>query len=363
LRWLVVEPYADGSHRRLLDGLGARFADRLTVWTLPARKWKWRLRGSSLEFARRFAVERPEVDAILASSMCNLAELRALLPPAARALPALLYFHENQLAYPIRHPDRRDHHFAFTQLHAALCAERVLFNSQYNRDSFVDGVRALARKMPDFRPHWAAAAVAARSDVLPVPLPLQGLLHGARTARRGGPPHIVWNHRWEYDKGPALLLDVVRRLCERDLSFELSLLGQSFADLPPQLDALRELCGPRLLRFGFVPDRSEYERILLSADIALSTAQQEFQGLSVIEAAAAGAVPLVPDALAYREIWPAAWRSAEGELASALCARVESGPATSSESEAARRIAARFDWNACAAKWERELSQAPALQP
>ena len=359
----MLEPYADGSHRRLLDGLGDRFADRLTVWTLPARKWKWRLRGSSLEFARRFSAERPQVDAIFASSMCNLAELRALLPMPARSLPALLYFHENQLAYPVAQVDRRDHHFAFTQLHAALCAERVLWNSQYNRDSFLQGVGELARKMPDFRPHWAADAIAARSVVLPVPLPLGDLLGAPREAPEDAPLHIVWNHRWEYDKGPDLLLQVMRELCATELRFELSLLGQSFAAVPAEFQTLRELCGTRLRRFGFVPDRSEYERILLSSDVVLSTARQEFQGLSIIEAAAAGAVPLVPDALAYREIWPAAWRRPGHELAAALRERIAAGSIPAQDREAARRIAARFDWAQCESDWQHELLAPPTAPP
>ena len=49
------------------------------LWTLPGRKWKWRMRGAALEFARRFEEERPEPVGILVTSLTNAAELRGLL--------------------------------------------------------------------------------------------------------------------------------------------------------------------------------------------------------------------------------------------------------------------------------------------
>ena len=42
----------------------------------------------------------------------------------------------------------------------------------------------------------------------------------------------------------------------------------------------------------------------------LSTARHEFQGLAVLQSVAAGCVPVVPDRLAYREIYPDALRYA-----------------------------------------------------
>ncbi len=55
--------------------------------------------------------------------------------------------------------------------------------------------------------------------------------------------------------------------------------------------------------------------------IAVSTAIHEFQGLGMLEAAGAGAAPLVPDALVYPEQYPRAYRYPAGD-ADALAARL-----------------------------------------
>ena len=48
----------------------------------------------------------------------------------------------------------------------------------------------------------------------------------------------------------------------------------------------------------------EYERLLKDSQFVLSTADQEFQGLAVMEAMALGCIPVVPDQLAYPEYVP-----------------------------------------------------------
>ena len=55
---LALEPYYGGSHRAVLDGLTDALASSDPAWeveryTLPARKWKWRMRGSAIVLAQR----------------------------------------------------------------------------------------------------------------------------------------------------------------------------------------------------------------------------------------------------------------------------------------------------------------------
>ena len=61
---------------------------------------------------------------------------------------------------------------------------------------------------------------------------------------------------------------------------------------------------------GFVEDLGQYRALLARADVVLSTALHDFQGLSILEATAAGCLPLVPDRLAYPEIFPPCCRYA-----------------------------------------------------
>ncbi len=113
LNVVVLEPYYGGSHAAFVDTLKLHSRHRVALVTLPARKWKWRMRGAAIWFARdarnweRWGGNGP-VDAILCSDMLSVADLRALLPPSLRSLPIACYFHENQLTYPIPDDQRRD---------------------------------------------------------------------------------------------------------------------------------------------------------------------------------------------------------------------------------------------------------------
>ena len=53
-------------------------------------------------------------DLVWCSDMLNLAEFKGLLPPQIARLPAVAYFHENQLTYPVQVKDARDLHFGIT---------------------------------------------------------------------------------------------------------------------------------------------------------------------------------------------------------------------------------------------------------
>ena len=84
------------------------------------------------------------------------------------------------------------------------------------------------------------------------------------------------------------------------------LVGQQFRQIPEAMTAalaLLERHG-RLGRVGFLENRLEYERLLKDSQFVLSTADQEFQGLAVMEAMALGCIPVVPDQLAYPEYVP-----------------------------------------------------------
>lgn len=358
--WLFLEPYYGGSHRHLVDGLVERLplpTGAIELWTLPPRKWKWRMRGAALLFARRFRAHfraEPErlsgLRGIFASSLLDAAALRGLLPAAARRLPLLLYCHENQLDYPVRVADRRDYHYAWTNLQSVLAADRVLWNSAFNRDSFLAQLPRFVKRMPDARPRGLAAAVRERSEVLPVPLDVAEIEAAVADERpRTGPCRVLWNHRWEHDKGPELFFDALAGLADAGLPFEVAVLGQAFERRPPVFERARRRLADRIVRWGYVEDRADYLRELARADVAVSTARHEFQGLAILEAGAAGALPLVPDALAYPEIWPPELRYPEGGLADALRERIR-------EVDRWRRHDPRpharpFDWAALLPRW------------
>lgn len=359
--WIFLEPYYGGSHRHLVDGLAARLPAPVEVWTLPPRKWKWRMRGAALQFARRWQAEEARLAAvhgILTSSLLDAAALRGLLPSAARRLPLVLYCHENQLRYPVRVEDARDHHYGWTNIQSLLAADRVLWNSAFNRDSVLDELPGFLRRLPDERPPGLARAIRERSTVLPVPFDAAGLVERSRAAPpRRGPCRILWNHRWEHDKDPETFFRALIALDRKGLDFEVAILGQRFTRVPAVFAHARERLAARIAVWGFVEERERYVDELCRADVAVSTARHEFQGLAVLEAAACGAVPLVPDGLAYREIWPQELRYPEGGLADALRRRIVE--VETWRRRDAREIAVTFDWQQLLPRWIEVLDTAP----
>ena len=307
--WLLSAYRAD-SHARWADGLARRHVGfEWRRFELPGRHFAWRIRGNPLSWLDALsagALGDALPDALVATSMVDLATIRGLHPRLA-AVPTLLYFHENQFAYPRSDRQVTSIEAAMVQVYAALAADRIAFNSEYNRSSFLEGVDALLARMPDHVPDRVRERLASRSELLPVPV--EAIAPAAD--REAG--LIVWNHRWEYDKNPELFADALCRLADTGASFRLALLGPRGKRPVEALERLRSALADRIV-VDAVPDRREYAAILGRARIVVSTARHEFQGLAVLEAVSAGCIPVVPDALCYPEQFDPAYRYPAGDV-------------------------------------------------
>ena len=364
MRVAFVEGFWGGSHRAAAQGWAARSRHQVCLFHLPARFWKWRMRGAAFAFARqmrtREAAGLPPPDLVFATNMVDLAHLRAFLP---RRTAAVLYFHENQASYPPpldREVPERDLGYAFTDLAGALAADRVAFNSSSQREAFFEAMGALIRRMPDARPLWALHEVRSKSAVLPLGLRLDDF--PPVRARGEAPPLVVWNHRWEWDKDPDTFFRVLGRLSDRGVAFRLAVAGEGYRRVPPVFrDARRDL-GERIVHWGNVSDRAAYLRLLCQGDVAVSTARHETFGISLVEAAFAGAHPLAPRALSYPEILPPELHAPclyEGEAD--LEARLEAlltGRTAPVWPVALRALLGRHDWGQRAGQWDDFVAQA-----
>ena len=113
MRFLFLESFYGGSHRAFADGLIAHSTHSIDIATMPARFWKWRMRGAALHFAHE--LPRPdEYDGLIASDLMSLSDLKALWSPGFP--PALAYFHENQLSYPLPPGETMDYQCGFTDI-------------------------------------------------------------------------------------------------------------------------------------------------------------------------------------------------------------------------------------------------------
>ena len=152
--------------------------------------------------------------------------------------------------------------------------------------------------MPDFQLTDQVDRIWSKSDIQPPGI------HSfpCRPQRKTGPLRILWAARWENDKNPEAFFRVVQQLCAANAQFRLSVVGQSFRDVPKVFSAAKEKLVNHIDHWGYLESRSDYEQVLLNTDVVVSTAWHEFFGIAMVEAMAAGAFPLLPKKLAYPEI-------------------------------------------------------------
>lgn len=302
---LILEPFYGGSHKQLVDILIERefFGPeaRIQLLTLPAKKWHWRARTASLYFSQKLPLELDH-DLLFCSSTLNLAEFSALKRCGSK-MKKVVYFHENQLEYPVREAKERDFHYGYAQILTCLAADLVIFNSEYNKRSFLSRADSHFNLQPDFRPESVASDIEAKAKVLHFPVEIPKEVTSSSVNR--DKLHVVWNHRWEHDKNPEAFFTALIKLKAENIPFEVSVLGQSFGEIPESFRAFKAGNGDLIANWGFLPDKADYWRILREeANVVVSTANHEFFGVSVLEAVLSGCFPLVPNRLVYPEIFP-----------------------------------------------------------
>lgn len=357
MRILALEPYYGGSHRAFLDGWVLRSRQEWTLLTLPATKWKWRMRHSAMSFAAlvtEACQQGSHWDMVFCSDMLNLAEFAGLAPEQVRALPRLAYFHENQITYPVREESERDYHFSFSNLATALAADRVWFNSQFHLLEFLEGLESFLRRMPDHQPLEAVERIRGKSFIRP---PLVDSFPPMKS-RDEGPMHILWAARWEFDKDPDTFFEALELLGSMGTDFRVSVIGGGNArEILRVFGKARKHLTGRIVNWGYIESRDAYRMALREADVIVSTAIHEFFGLSVVEAVAAGVYPLVPKRLAYPEVLGDAERPEkdsffyEGgarELAGRLhelAVRTEAGDLWQGDVDRGSRAVEKFMWD------------------
>lgn len=261
------------------------------------------MRGGTVGLAKEFLERGLAPDIVLATDMLDLATFQALTRGTTAKTPFVVYFHENQLLYPPAPRKRQPTQLALTNITSALAADKVLFNSHFHMNAFLETLPAFLQSFPDYQELWLIDAIQEKSTVCPVGLELpDGDRHSIEEVTE--PLVLLWNHRWSHDKQPAVFIKTLYRLQERGADFRLIVTGEKEINPPQSLREAQEKLAEHIIHFGYVADRAMYLTLLRQSDVMISTANQEFFGISTIEAIHAGNYPLLPNRLNYPALIP-----------------------------------------------------------
>lgn len=333
----------------------------MSLLTLPARFWKWRMHGGAITLGHRYiddlmsGIAQPDV--IVATDMLDLTTFLALTRHHTANTRAVAYMHENQLTYPLpadprkgsmrRQWGERDRHYAFINFSSMLAADRVCFNSDFHSQQFFAELYPFLRHYPEYNELEAVERLRSKSNILPVGIDLSRLDNGFAGAPEG-PPLIIWNQRMEYDKNPEQFIRALLTLADEGLVFRVALCGERFGRPEPELIAGIDALGDRIIYNGFA-DETTYAQLLGQAAITCSTANHEYFGVGVIEAVYARTFPVLPHRLSYPEIIPTEFHAAclyhtHAQLLERLRWALASPDTAAQIAERMARAVARYDW-------------------
>jgi glycosyltransferase involved in cell wall biosynthesis len=276
--------------------------------------------------------------------------------------------HENQLTYPLpddpttgpmrRQLGERDRHYAFINYASMLAADRVFFNSAYHLETFFAALPPFLRHYPEYNELDTIAALRRKSAVLPIGIDLRRLDPPA-VADTTQPPLILWNQRLEFDKRPERFMAALLELAQEGWPFRVALCGERFGRPADEWLAGVAALGARVVHDGYANDET-YRRLLWDATVTFSTADHEYFGISILEAAYAHTLPLLPARLSYPEIIPAAfhddclYHGRADLLARLRRALAEPAATRATAGDLAAAVAAR-DWQHLASLYDRRL--------
>lgn len=162
----------------------------------------------------------------------------------------------------------------------SLSADIVLFNSHFNKNSFLNNLNSVLKIIPcsSLNKQDIKSKIEDKSQVLYFPINFPQILVKEKPLSI---LHIIWPHRWEFDKNPEEFFSVLFKLKGNGVPFKLSVLGESFTDNPEIFATAKEYLKEEIVNFGFCENKDEYYKILCQANVVVSTAKHEFFGVSM----------------------------------------------------------------------------------
>lgn len=303
----LIEAFYTGSHKRWADELQEFSSHQIDIFHLKGNYWKWRMHGGAITLANQILRSSKSYDLILVTDMIDVALFKSLICEKYSNTPIALYFHENQLCYPWSVTDRdvqkkRDSHYAFINFSSALVADKVFFNSYFHKDAFLSALPNFLKNFPDYNELDSVQKIQEKSEVLHLGMDLKRF--DDYKTNQNQKPLILWNHRWEYDKNAKDFFAALYFLQEKNLEFEVVVLGENFRQIPEEFEQAKEKLKDKIVFMGYSESFEDYASWLWKAHILPVTSNQDFFGGSVVEAIYCNCFPILPNRLAYPEHLP-----------------------------------------------------------
>jgi glycosyltransferase involved in cell wall biosynthesis len=310
----ILQAWDKGSHRFWEQGIKDHSGLHTHSLYMPGKYWKWRMQASAIYFAEQLNAAEWTADFILCTDLCQVPLLKGLLNEKWSGVPVYLYFHENQISYPWSEEDEdpglaRDRHYMFMNYSSALAADKILFNSEYHHNSFIGSLKPFLNVYPDFKGLNNISFLENKSSVIPLGFNWKEYAQhrnpgrGSEALENEG-PILLWNHRWEADKNPALFFKSLLQLADEGLAFQVIALGEDFRLKSQEFHEFKQRFPQRVLHSGFLKDKASYLEWVAKADLLPVCSRHDFFGISVLEAIYLGVEPLLPFEMAYPEHFP-----------------------------------------------------------
>jgi len=307
LKILLIEPYYTGSHKKWANDYRRLSNHNVKILSLKGQFWKWRMHGGAVTLANKFNKINWRPNLIIATDMLDFTTFLSLTRKKTYNIPAIIYFHENQISYPWSPNDidvkkNRDSHYGFINYSSALSSDHILFNSNYHMNTFMNELNPFLKNFPDHNELDSINIIKRKSKTLHLGLDLKRF--DLKKIKKKEKPSILWNHRWEYDKNPELFFSILEKVKNEGYKFNLIVIGENFSQSPKIFDRAKKDFKDELIHWGYAKTFELYAELLWRADILPVTSNQEFFGISVMEAIYCGNWPILPNRLTYPELLP-----------------------------------------------------------
>lgn len=233
-----------------------------------------------------------EIDLLLMSESCNYLPTFTMHREYFKALASIMFIHCTEMDFP---EPIRSNSSLWGELGTMASVDAVHFFSDFSKKITLERAKAyISSELID--------EIDMKSIVHPLPIVLSDIPTDVKTCHETT-PRIMYNHRLDPDKGYMIFLKAMDAINEKKIPFELYLCGQpSSLKRDPIVQKYLARWGNKVLHYGLVADRARYVEMLTDSHYVVN-ACEEVMGISMIEAAYAGAWPIVFNAGALPAIF------------------------------------------------------------